>query len=107
MYREGGLVFHILEYSIINQKKSGKKYDFFLAGWTREGTFGNSFGGTNFKLSIIIKRRKRVIPFFCQDGAKGVHGHNFVAESGRDDSRIFSRATQKLLYRAILLNINI
>ena len=30
-----------------------------------------------------------------------MHGRNFVAESGGDDSRIFSRATQKLLYRAV------
>ena len=30
-----------------------------------------------------------------------VHGRNFIAESGGDDSRIFSRATQKLLYRAV------
>ena len=29
------------------------------------------------------------------------HGRNFVAESGGDDLRIFSRASRKLLYRAI------
>ena len=31
------------------------------------------------------------------------HGRNFVAESGGDDSRIFSRATRKLLYRTVFL----